>query len=187
MQAVLVHQRPSQRVWTSLHGRVGQAANPARLATGRHLPLLRASSTGASHLVIQAFRFSIHAMEGKGEHFNRAGSPWAEVSSPSTGQQSAGRHIRRCNRISRPVNSVKQNRLGRVHHRRCHRRVDAGRTCTPARDCRKDLYRRRRGTDRWVGPQLLFDTAAGGWWFTLVAAVFGSIILIWLLRLFTRV
>lgn len=30
------------------------------------------------------------------------------------------------------------------------------------------------------------DTASGGWWFTLFTAVFGAIILLWLLRLFGR-
>lgn len=30
------------------------------------------------------------------------------------------------------------------------------------------------------------DTASGGWWFTLFTAVLGSIILLWLMRLFGR-
>ncbi|MGV0627016.1 GlsB/YeaQ/YmgE family stress response membrane protein [Mycolicibacter minnesotensis] len=30
------------------------------------------------------------------------------------------------------------------------------------------------------------DTASGGWWFTLFAAVVGAIVLLWLLRLFGR-
>jgi hypothetical protein len=30
------------------------------------------------------------AKEGRGEHVNRAGSPWAEVSPPHTGRRSAG-------------------------------------------------------------------------------------------------
>ncbi len=30
------------------------------------------------------------------------------------------------------------------------------------------------------------DTASGGWWFTLFTAIFGAVILLWLLRLFRR-
>jgi uncharacterized membrane protein YeaQ/YmgE (transglycosylase-associated protein family) len=31
-----------------------------------------------------------------------------------------------------------------------------------------------------------FDTASGGWWFTLFAAILGAVILLWLLRLVRR-
>jgi uncharacterized membrane protein YeaQ/YmgE (transglycosylase-associated protein family) len=30
----------------------------------------------------------------------------------------------------------------------------------------------------------VFDTASGGWWFTLFTAIFGAVILLWLFRLF---